>query len=98
MKTTLKTSEDENYTQNEWRWKLHSERVKMKTTLKTNEDENFTQNEWRWKLHSERVKMKTILKTCEWRDQESSKTEYSVINEATDVISEANDELEQEKL
>ncbi len=33
VKTTLETSEDENYTRNEWRWKLHSKRVKMKTTL-----------------------------------------------------------------
>jgi hypothetical protein len=46
MKTTLETSEDENYTQNEWRWKLHSKRVKMKTTLETSENENYTQNEW----------------------------------------------------
>ncbi len=28
------TSEGENYTRNEWRWELHSKRVKMKTTLK----------------------------------------------------------------
>ncbi len=28
-KTTLETSEDENYTRNEWRCKLHSKRVKM---------------------------------------------------------------------
>ncbi len=35
-----------NYIQNEWRWKLHSKRVKMKTTFKTSEDENYTQNEW----------------------------------------------------
>ncbi len=38
MKTTLETSEDDNYTQNEWRWKLHSKRVRMKTTLETSED------------------------------------------------------------
>ncbi len=43
------------YTQNEWRWKLHSKRVKVKTTLKTSKDENNTQNEWRWKLHSKRL-------------------------------------------
>ncbi len=37
VKTTLETSEDENYARNEWRWKLHSKRVKMKTTLETSE-------------------------------------------------------------
>ncbi len=42
MKTTLETSENENYTRNEWRWKLHSKRVEMKTTLETSEDENFS--------------------------------------------------------
>jgi hypothetical protein len=35
FRTTLKTSEDENYTQNEWRWILHSKRVNMRTTLET---------------------------------------------------------------
>ncbi len=83
MKTTLEsseeleTSEEENYTRNEWRWKLHSnrvknsKRVKMKTTLEsseeleTSEDENYTRNEWRWKLHSKRVKLKTTPKTSE---------------------------------
>jgi hypothetical protein len=35
--TTLETSEDENYTRNEWRWK---------TTLETSEYENYTRNEW----------------------------------------------------
>ncbi len=38
MKTTLETSEDENYTRNELRWKLHPKRVKMKTTPETSED------------------------------------------------------------
>ncbi len=37
-KTTLVTSENENYIRNEWKWKLHSKRVKMKTTLETSED------------------------------------------------------------
>ncbi len=50
MKTTLETSEDENYTQNEWKWKLHSKRVKMKTTLETSEDEIYTRNEWSYWL------------------------------------------------
>ncbi len=35
----------ENYTQNEWRLKLHSKQVKIKTTLKTSEDLNYTRNE-----------------------------------------------------
>ncbi len=64
-KTTLETSEDENYTRNEWRWKLHSKRVKMEATLETSEDENYTRNEWRWKLHLKRVNMKTTLETSE---------------------------------
>jgi hypothetical protein len=34
-----------NYTRNEWRWKLHSKRVKMKTKLETSENENYTRNE-----------------------------------------------------
>ncbi len=67
LKTTLKTNNNENYTQNEWDWKLHSKRVRMKTTLKMSETtdllalpfchgavwslENYTQNEWDWKLH-----------------------------------------------
>jgi hypothetical protein len=38
MNTTLETSEDENYTRNEWRWILHSKRVKMKNTLETSEE------------------------------------------------------------
>jgi hypothetical protein len=52
MKTTLKTRENENYTQNDWNYgprtvflsrsssitlKLHSKRVRMKTKLKTSE-------------------------------------------------------------
>ncbi len=37
MKTTLETSEDENYTLKGWKWKLHSKRVKMKTTLEMSE-------------------------------------------------------------
>ncbi len=55
MRTTLKTSEDENYTRNEWRWKLHSKQVKMQTTIETSEDE----------LHSKRVKIKTTPETSE---------------------------------
>ncbi len=46
MQTTLKTSEDANYPQNEWRCKLDSKRVKMQTTLETSEDAKYTQNEW----------------------------------------------------
>ncbi len=59
MKTTLETSEDENYTRNEWRWKLHSKRVKLggsklemfvlyvikNGTSKSMGDEKYTQNE-----------------------------------------------------
>jgi hypothetical protein len=48
MRTTFETSEDEKYTRNEWRWKIHSKRVKMKNTLEMSEDENYTRNEWRW--------------------------------------------------
>jgi hypothetical protein len=39
-KTTLETSEELNYTRNEWVSKLHSKPVKSKTTLKTNEEQN----------------------------------------------------------
>ncbi len=46
MRTTLETSENENCTRNEWRWKLHSKGVKMRTTLETSEDENHIRNEW----------------------------------------------------
>ncbi len=35
--TTLETSEDENYTRNEWKVELHSKRVKKRTTLETSE-------------------------------------------------------------
>ncbi len=79
MKTTLKTTEDEHYTQNEWKWKLHSKRLKMKTTLKTSEDENYTQNDWRWKLHSKRVKMRTTFET-------SKGEKYTQTSEATDLF------------
>ncbi len=58
-------SEDENYTRNEWRWELHSKRVKMKTTPETSEYVNYTLNEWRWKLHSKRVKLRTTPETSE---------------------------------
>ncbi len=44
-KTTLETSEDENYTWNEQRCKLNSKRAKLKTTLETSEAENYTRNE-----------------------------------------------------
>ncbi len=47
MRNTLKTGEDENHTQNEWRWDLHPERVEMSITLGTSEDEYYSQNEWR---------------------------------------------------
>ncbi len=45
MQTTLKPSGDANYTQNDWRCKLHSKPVKMQTTLKPSEDVNYTQNQ-----------------------------------------------------
>ncbi len=63
MKTTLETSEYENYTRNEWRWKLHSERVNMKTTLETSEDENYTKNEW--KLYSSSSKVYSFFDLSE---------------------------------
>jgi hypothetical protein len=84
MKTTLKTSGKENYTQNEWNYglsstawlyrnslitlKLHSKQVGMKTTLKTSENKNYTHNEWEWKLQSKQVRMNTTLKTSEIMD------------------------------
>ncbi len=50
MRTTLETSEDENYTRNEWRrWELHSKRVKMRTTLEIREGDTFMRslvNHW----------------------------------------------------
>jgi hypothetical protein len=73
-KTTLETSEDENYTLNEWSWELHSKRVKIKTTLETSEGENYTRNEWRWKLHTKRVKMKTTLEKSE--DENYTRNEW----------------------
>ncbi len=45
-----------NYTRNEWRFKLHSKRVKIQATLETSENSNYIPNEWRFKLHSKRVK------------------------------------------
>ncbi len=44
VKTTLETSEDENYTQNEW---STLKRVEMSITLGTSENEYYTQNELR---------------------------------------------------
>jgi hypothetical protein len=64
----ITTSPDLDYTQHEWRWKLHSKRVKMRTTLKTSEDQNYTQNEWRSELHSKPVKIRTRLKTSEYEN------------------------------
>ncbi len=45
MRTTLRTSEDENYTQNEWKWELHLERVEMSIKPRTSGDDNNAQNE-----------------------------------------------------
>ncbi len=38
VETTLEKSEDEKYTRNEWRRKVHSKQVKINTTLETSED------------------------------------------------------------
>ncbi len=74
IQTTLKTSEDLKYTQNEWRDQTTlgtSEEFKLiepseeLILLETSGDSNYTRNEWRSKLHPKRVKIQTTLETSE---------------------------------